>query len=255
MIPRENKQEINAALQAQAKAVQAQQNPWTHPMLKEAQNATYNHPIERYKFISSNEGQTVPYPYVDTKGNVTTLDGQLIRNPQEMIKLQFMDRTTNQPVTPEVATQSWNSLKQEALRLMEPGGKMNYGAEHFKDKTNLYLPKALGPHLARKRIDENDAYLSKKFPTYNTWGEKGKAAMSDMVYNIGIGKLNKEKWPKLYSALQANDLSTAANEVSRKDVGPDRNAAVRKLLLEEYQEQQMKQKPQTPNAFTGLLSP
>lgn len=68
--------------------------------------------------------------------------------------------------------------------------------------------KALFKEDYNKHLNE-----AKKLPMYEKLNEEGKLALLDLTFNMGTNKFNETKWPKFFSALESEDLDTAAQEL------------------------------------------
>jgi GH24 family phage-related lysozyme (muramidase) len=68
--------------------------------------------------------------------------------------------------------------------------------------------KALFKEDYNKHLNE-----AKKLPMYEKLNEEGKLALLDLTFNMGTTKFNEDKWPKFFSALENEDLETAAQEL------------------------------------------
>ena len=68
--------------------------------------------------------------------------------------------------------------------------------------------KALFKEDYNKHLNE-----AKKLPMYEKLNEEGKLALLDLTFNMGTNKFNETKWPKFFSALENEDLDTAAQEL------------------------------------------
>jgi GH24 family phage-related lysozyme (muramidase) len=55
-----------------------------------------------------------------------------------------------------------------------------------------------------------------------------KEVLMDLQYNTG--SLNRRNWPKLYRAIDDQDIEAIAQNVHRKDVGADRNDWAEKMI-------------------------
>jgi len=70
-------------------------------------------------------------------------------------------------------------------------------------------------------------------PMYDSLDNKGKQALIDLTFNMGIEVFNEDKWPKFFTALKNKDLETAAKELENSkwyDQVADRAPRVIKLI-------------------------
>lgn len=77
-------------------------------------------------------------------------------------------------------------------------------------------PRTLSDEEVQALFDEDYAKHKKEassLPMYDQLDTKGKQALIDLTFNMGLSKFNENKWPKFFSALKNKDLKTAAAEL------------------------------------------
>ncbi len=247
-IPKTNGPAIRQAMEAQRKAIQAQ-NQW-------------NHSDAAYEFIKRHEKYR-PYPYLDTRGNVTIGVGTMVPDESVMIDTPLVDLLGN-PVSRKQRGQVFRDIK----ALWQQEKYRNLQAEYFPNPHKVTLPESEADRIARKYIEEELPHIKNKFQGFDTLPDAAKTAIIDMQYNLGDAGFqrtvpegsNKTPWPNFYSAIDARDFETAAREASRKGIGLGRNQETQQLLIDAAKEwqQQQSQKPVAPTPEAqekgGLLS-
>ena len=165
---------------------------------------------------------SIPYMYLDTTNNVTVGVGDMLPNAAEAQKLAFdmrADAKAKPPITvaraataDEIKADFDNVAKQAA-------GKV---ASHYKQFTKCDLPETVVDSLLEARVNEFKTGLIAAFPDYNQYPEEVCAALFDMAFNLGLGKLNNG-FPTFVKAVKAKDWATAAKQCHRKGPSEARN--------------------------------
>jgi GH24 family phage-related lysozyme (muramidase) len=102
-------------------------------------------------------------------------------------------------------------------------GLWTVGVGHFigkelpaKYKNADGTPRTLSDEEVQTLFDEDYAKHKKEassLPMYDQLDSKGKQALIDLTFNMGLSKFNEDKWPKFFKALKNKDLKTAAEEL------------------------------------------
>jgi GH24 family phage-related lysozyme (muramidase) len=177
---------------------------------------------EAHALIAPFEG-TVPFMYLDTHGYVTVGVGNLLATPQTAIALnwQFRGRTDAEPNEVEIADE-WARVHSAVPGLMTAA---------YKHLTTMELVDYEIRRLFNRRIDEFETSLQHLFPAFAVWPEPAQLAALDVVFNVGIGNLQRD-FPHLCAALLEQDWREAAEHSHRRESRDARNEAVRKLFEE-----------------------
>ena len=171
--------------------------------------------------IKSFEG-VILYPYIDSKGYITTGGGANINSLNDFMKVNF---TVNGiPATDAQKLIGYNTLRGLSEEQDASGNYINRNnkANFFKDKTNLQLSEQDAYNMAQNHMANDLAHVRTEFTDFDTFPNPLKEVLLDIQYNV-IGGLNKQKWPKLYKAITNRDVNGIANNVHRIDVGRERN--------------------------------
>jgi hypothetical protein len=113
------------------------------------------------------------------------------------------------------------------IKSKEPG----HLASYYKQFTKLTLGMTDANALLREDLEGSASDLATRFPSLDSYPEAAQDALLDMMFNIGLTKFTKNKWPKLFAAVEKMDWKSAAAESNRPDVPDDRNEAIRDLFL------------------------
>lgn len=162
------------------------------------------------------------YMYADTAGNVTVGVGKMLPNAAAAQKLGFVRRPnpTAQPAvlagpaTPEDIQADFDSVNSQ------PAGKL---ASYYKQFTTLDLPDSEISSLLNTEVHACLSNVVASLPDFNSYPNEACAAIFDMAYNLGIGKLTSE-FPIFCKAVKNKDWATAAKECERGGIGDTRNA-------------------------------
>ena len=161
------------------------------------------------------------YMYEDTTGNVTVGVGNMLPNAAAAQKIAFVKRpdpAAKPPVLAGPATA--DDIKADFDNVnKQPSGKL---ASYYKQFTKLDLPDEVIDTLLTARVSEFTTTLLATFPDFNTYPEEACAAIFDMAFNLGIGKLTSQ-FPSFCTAVKAKDWVTAAAQCHRLGIQDSRN--------------------------------
>lgn len=163
--------------------------------------------------------------YVDTRGNVTTGVGHLLRDGNAAASLPWFHRASGKAATPEEIRTAFRDVA-----AMGAGRK----ADFYQSGSDLVLSEAKLEQLAAIRLErEFLPGLRRLFPHFDGYPPAAQRALVDMAYNLGVGGLGK--FENLIAACERGDFRTAADECNRRSSRPERNDATRALFLEAAQ--------------------
>lgn len=180
------------------------------------------HNINEYENI-------VPYPYLDTKGYITTGGGANIDNYDDFMKVNFT--VGDIPATDEQKTTAYKNLRKLSEE-KDVYGNYLYAkkkANFFKDKTNLQLSDQDAYNMAQNHMSNDLAHVRKEFTNFDNFPNPLKEVLLDIQYNV-IGGLNRKDWPNLYNAIDNYDVNGIYNNVNRKDVQQSRNDWTKRMV-------------------------
>jgi GH24 family phage-related lysozyme (muramidase) len=171
-------------------------------------------------FTARFEG-TVPTPYLDVKGFVTTGIGNLIDPVGTSLPLPWL-RADGSPASQDEIRADWQRVK------AMPIGKL---ASAYAGP--LHLDDAAVAALVDKTLRSNAAYLAKTFPDLPSYPADAQTAILSMAWAVGAGW--PAKFPGCAAAVRARDWKTAAESCAISTAGnagvAPRNAADRGLFL------------------------
>jgi GH24 family phage-related lysozyme (muramidase) len=181
----------------------------------ELMQRTYNN-IKKFEDI-------VPHPYLDTKGNITVGGGANINNYNDFMKVNFLQG--GKPATEEqkrIGFDQLSNIRQQA------NGKWNRTAPTYATATNLSISDKEAYRMAQEHLTNDLAHLRSEFKDFDSKAIPLKEVLMDLQYNTG--SLNRRNWPKLYQAIDDQDIEAIAQNVHRKDVGQERNDWAEKMI-------------------------
>jgi len=161
------------------------------------------------------------YMYLDTVGNVTVGVGEMLPNAAAAQKLAFVrraDPTAKPPVLPGPATADEIKADYDNVK-KQSAGKL---ATYYKQFTKLDLPDSVIDSLLNAEVFQFTVSLTASFPDFNSYPAEACAALFDMAYNLGLGKLTSE-FPTFCKAVKDKDWATAAKQCKRGGISDDRN--------------------------------
>ncbi|WP_434519510.1 hypothetical protein [Pseudomonas sp. NFX1] len=165
------------------------------------------------------EGNT-DFLYLDSEGKVTVGVGFMLPDESSALALPFLDFDDN-PASDEQKREEWRTVHALAT---------GHSAGWYEDSTNLYLSDDFIESHLQSLVAESFNELTRIYPDFGKYPSAARVALQDMIYNLGMTKLN-ENFPNLNAAVKRQDWVTAAAESHRKGPNEDRNNAVRDLFL------------------------
>jgi GH24 family phage-related lysozyme (muramidase) len=168
-----------------------------------------------YNNVKGFEG-FVPYPYLDTKGNITIGGGANINDYNDFMKVNFL--LGDNPATEEQKRAGFDQLSN--IR-QQANGNWNRTASTYEKETNLRISDEDAYQMALGHLTNDLSHLRSEFSDFDSFPIQLKEVLMDLQYNTG--SLNQRKWPNLYQAIQNRDIDGIARNVHRKDVGLERN--------------------------------
>lgn len=177
--------------------------------------ATYLPKLKEFEGVFS-------YMYEDTTGNVTVGVGNMLPNAAAAQKLAFVrrpDPTAKPPVLAGPATADEVKADFDNVN-KQPAGKL---ASYYKQFTKLDLPDNAIDALLTARVSSFTTTLLATFTDFNMYSDEVCAAVFDMAFNLGIGKLTSQ-FPSFCTAVKAKDWATAAAQCHRVGIPDSRNA-------------------------------
>lgn len=162
--------------------------------------------------------------YLDTKGVKTVGIGTNIDRWEDFDKIHW--QVDGKPATEKEKQKGFN--KYETLKTTGFFGK-NFGAELFKNKSNLRISQEETEHLMVQHLKKDLAMLEKYVPEFRNFPFELQEVLLDIRYNTG--NAGRNKWPKLYKAIDQQNIQDMAQQVHRKDVGEERNQWAKEKIL------------------------
>lgn len=182
---------------------------------------TPNELIETYTPICSDpemEG-TVPWMYLDSRGNVTAAIGIMLPNLAAAQALPWWA-----PSFTRAATELEISLEFARVSKMAPGLKSD------AYRNNVLSPLLRGSDIdamLAKELGGFIAELAVAFPGFWSWPQGAQLGALDMIYNLGaaglLGSEIKEGFPKWVAAAKEEDWPVCAEQCEREGIGQIRN--------------------------------
>jgi GH24 family phage-related lysozyme (muramidase) len=171
----------------------------------------------------------IPHMYLDSRGNVTVGYGHLILDAMAATSLGFVDRATLTAVAKADVVTAFNKVKNSGL--------VNTRADVFKSLTSIDLP---DPKIDALFVDDSKEFLRQLrhiFPDFDSFPQKAKWGLLDLIYNLGIVKF-RGLFTQFQNAVKERNWRRAAAQSSRSETDPrtqkivagvvSRNAEVRR---------------------------
>lgn len=165
--------------------------------------------------------EPIGWMYRDTLGNMTAATGKLLREFGDALALPF--KVGDRRATPAELAGEWNRVHAMAFG-------QAFAARHFKSAVSPLLGEEDMASLLRKRIEADDAELTKRLPGYAAAPDAAKVALLNMAYNLGDYGL-EGRYPTLDGAVERGDWGQAAEECHRHGISEARNEWTREMFL------------------------
>lgn len=175
------------------------------------------------KFLERSDIENdVPYMYLDSTGNVTIGIGHLVASKKAAELLPFYNAKTGKRATKTEIDAAFDAIQ------AAPEGLY---ASKYKKFTNLVMRQSDIEAIALTQLNEFTSDLKQMFPDYENYPAKARAALLDMMFNLGPHKLLYE-FPHFDGAVRAYAWNIAAVQSHRKGIQAARNNAVKTWLQE-----------------------
>lgn len=161
----------------------------------------------------------VEHFYLDSKGKVTLGYGRMVADADAAAALPMKDG--GRDAADKAKRDEWALIKSK------PAG---HPASYYKQFTKLTIPMDKAKALLRSDLEGAAADLKIRFSKLDDYPEDAQDALLDMMFNLGLTRFTRAKWPGLFAAVEKQDWKAAAAESNRPDVQPARNAAIRALF-------------------------
>lgn len=162
----------------------------------------------------------IEYFYLDTVGKVTIGYGRMVPNANAAAGLPL--KKNGSDAEEDAKRDEWTLIKSK------PKGRP---ASYYKQFTKLTLLESDAKAMLRDDLEGSAADLKTRFPDLDSYPNDAQDALLDMMFNLGLTKFSEANWPKLFSAVEAKDWTTAAAESNRPDVQDERNQAIHDLFV------------------------
>jgi len=206
-------------------------------------------------FTAQYEG-IVPWMYQDVKGLVSTGIGNLIDPVQAAVILPFVHEDGTPAARDEIVAE-WLRVKNQP-----PDAQGRTAAQrghlYARQITKLKLTPAGIQQVVENKLNQNDAFLRKRFLAFEQWPADAQLATHSMAWACGPAF----RFPKLEAALRALDFHTAARECRMDETGnpglKPRNVANQQLYENAAEVHERHRNPDPlywPNLLDGPVSP
>ena len=157
--------------------------------------------LERWDGITQPLEGRVLWMYVDSKGYVTTGDGNLIDSPAAAARLPWK-HADGSPASYAEVERDWNAIKASGLEGF--GG----GSREQAAVTTLRLTDKDVNALVASKIAENETVLRRRWPGYDKSPAEAQLALNLWAWAVGPNA----GYPRMFAALSSEAYSTAGRE-------------------------------------------
>ncbi|OUJ14908.1 peptidoglycan-binding protein [Acetobacter sp. DsW_063] len=187
-------------------------------------------------FIGNGEGRVAHF-YLDSRSLVTVAVGYYCPTAEDATTLSYLNKTTRAPATAAEKKKEW-----ETIQALSPAHTPNsHNAKFYESSTTLVMPDAEITRLFDVKLQEFYADLVDVFSGFDSYPEKAKIALFDMIYNLGEGRnadparhrkaTGLRQFHTLIAACQNHDWVKAAGACRRHGPSDQRNNDTKALFL------------------------
>lgn len=194
--------------------------------------------------IKTYEGN-IPYMYLDVNGNVTVGVGNLLSTVADAQALPFY-KNDGTAATDVDIKKAFNIVAGSSY------GQMVVASD-FESLTTIRMKQDDIDKLANNRLSEFKKELRSAYPNFDEYPAKVKAALFDMIFNLGSKKL--AKFSKMNTAIGVQDWQDAAEESRRMPPVPEQRNDYVKGLLEAAAKEVLDAKSRLSRCLGGGSSP
>ena len=157
---------------------------------------------------------SIPFMYLDTRGNVTIWVGFEVPSALAAQSLPMYLPGSTVAASDDEKAAAW-----ETVSAMQPG---RLPASYEYSGCPVMLPSD-GDALLMAKLDAADAELQADYPGFESFPDAVKMALLDMLWNLGGPKL-RNTYPRFDAAVDRQDWATAALQCHRNGISDERNA-------------------------------
>lgn len=169
--------------------------------------------------------ELIEYPYLDSKGYITTGYGSNVNHKDDFMKVPFTIQ--GRPATDDEKDEYYRKLTDMSSLVDQNYNYVHHNkkAKAFEQETPLRISQDNALNTAQQHMNNDLAQVRREFSDFDNFPLPLKEVLLDIQYNVK-GGLQRKNWPHLYDAIERKDVSgedgIVAN-VHRKDVGKKRN--------------------------------
>lgn len=163
---------------------------------------------------------TIPWMYLDSRGNPTVAVGQLLTTLAAALALPFM--------SPDGGAADGDEIEADYNRVKAMSAGLS--ANRYRVESSPIMRAADISALLRTRVVEFDSQLRGFYPNFDSFPDGVKLALLDMIFNLGLGGL--EKYTNMNASIKRLDFSSAANQCYRHGPDQERNNWTKNQFLE-----------------------
>lgn len=174
------------------------------------------------------------FMYLDALGYVTTGMGDLVDPVGLALALPWKNSDGSAASQAQIAA-AWNAV--DALRTAPKGLKQSgpaaTGGQHFGGYTTIRLTSSDVNALVQSKLAQNEAYVRKTYPQWDSWPADAQFAVMSMAWAMGAGFVDSFK--QFDAAMNAGQYAAAAPLSVFKGVGVQPRIAANQQMLQNAQ--------------------
>lgn len=193
------------------------------------------------KMVQENHNRwetVINWMYLDSEGYITVGCGTLLATAASAIPVSFYHEKKFAPATAMEIEAAWKKLNQGASKQKQAPGKQKRSAKTYEKETDLRVTNKTAFALRDTHIKNDYQQLKQIYPNFDTFPEKARLALFDMIYNLGGGRYKTaqqrasglRQYINMNNAINKEDWKAAALACFRNGISIERNSETATLF-------------------------
>ena len=191
--------------------------------------------IEMMYPIMQDHENTKPFPYYDTRWNITVGVGNNINNEKDFYGTNWS--ADNMPANKQNIDSCLENLEKEKNRIQKERilsgqnpNEHNYKADYFQKFCNIRIDEDTMYKMYYDHMKDDLKNLRTLIPNFDKLSLNKKLVLMDYMYNLGPNKFSEKKFPNFIKGARTNNLDLMLKHDHRLGIDEGRNIWTDKTL-------------------------
>ena len=192
--------------------------------------------------IMQDHEKAKPFPYYDTKWNITVGVGNNVNNKDSFYKTNW--KVNGNPADKHYIDNCLENLKKEKQRIQneriaskENPNEHNYKADYFKKFCDINIDDDTMYKMYYDHMKDDLKSLRKLIPNFDKLSLNKRFVLMDYMYNLGSKKFSEEEFPNFIKGARTNNLDLMLKHDHRLGIDERRNRWTDKMLRKDLANQ------------------